>query len=145
MYSLRQAASFARERPDSSTPSIVSVPDVGRSMPAIRFSSVVLPLPDGPIKARNEPASTSRSRLSSGVIVAAPFVYDRVSLRHSMSATGTSLMCRVGGLVGLCRRAGRRRVGLADDLHAVARVERRRVAGDELVAGLEPFADRHPA
>src|SRR5438105_10750178 len=36
------------------------VPALGRSRPAIRFSRVVLPEPDGPISARNSPSGTSR-------------------------------------------------------------------------------------
>jgi hypothetical protein len=35
----------------------VTVPEVGRSRPARRPSSVVLPLPDGPTIARNPPGS----------------------------------------------------------------------------------------
>ena len=36
------------------------VPLVGRSRPAIRLSSVDLPLPEGPITARASPGATSR-------------------------------------------------------------------------------------
>ena len=50
----------------------LSDPDVGRSIPAIRFSSVVFPLPDGPMRATNRPALIERSSSCSGVIVAAP-------------------------------------------------------------------------
>src|SRR5690606_8257048 len=38
-----------------------------------RFSSVVLPLPDGPMMPRNSPSTTLRSKSSSAVCVAAPF------------------------------------------------------------------------
>src|SRR5688572_12111334 len=139
MYSLRHAARRERDSADSSTPPILRLPDVGRSMPAIRLSSVVLPLPDGPISARNVPASTSRSRLSSGVIVAEPLRYDRVSWRHSMSGM-------VGPLPVAGRVARRRRgvIGFADSADALARLQRRRVARDELVAGMQAFGDGDP-
>ena len=39
-----------------SWPPTVMVPSVGRSSPAMRFSSVVLPDPDGPMSARNSAA-----------------------------------------------------------------------------------------
>ena len=41
---------------------MLTVPLVGRSSPPIRFSSVLLPEPDGPISARNSPAGTFRCR-----------------------------------------------------------------------------------
>jgi hypothetical protein len=41
-----------------SLPSTMTCPRVGRSMPAIRFSSVVLPEPEGPINARKSPRGT---------------------------------------------------------------------------------------
>src|SRR6185295_11138045 len=40
-------------------PATVTAPASGRSMPAIRFSSVVFPDPEGPIKPRNSPSGTS--------------------------------------------------------------------------------------
>jgi hypothetical protein len=60
----RQAA-----RPDSdnrprSAPAAWTVPDVGRSIPASRFSSVVLPLPDRPTMATNSPWAMSTLRWS---------------------------------------------------------------------------------
>ncbi len=53
----------------------------GESIPAIKFRSVVLPLPEGPINAVNVPSWMSRSRRSSGVMVVEPFVYVRVRSR----------------------------------------------------------------
>ena len=41
-------------------PATVTVPLVGRSSPAIRLSTVDLPLPDGPIKATASPEATCR-------------------------------------------------------------------------------------
>ena len=84
MCPARHAASFARDRPLSSVPATRKLPEVGESMPAMRFKSVVFPLPDGPIKARNEPCSICRSRSLSGVISVSPFLNERVSLWHSM-------------------------------------------------------------
>jgi len=43
----------------------VTVPLVGRSIPAIRLSSVVLPEPDGPMRATKSPSGTCRLRPSS--------------------------------------------------------------------------------
>ena len=42
-----------------SLPATSTVPDVGVSTQPIRFSSVVLPLPDGPAIDRNSPPRTS--------------------------------------------------------------------------------------
>ena len=39
-------------------PATVTIPVVGRSRPAIRLSSVDLPLPDGPMMATTSPAVT---------------------------------------------------------------------------------------
>jgi excinuclease UvrABC helicase subunit UvrB len=47
-------------------------PEVGRSMPPTRWSSVDLPLPDSPTRARDSPAATSRSRLSRATTGSAP-------------------------------------------------------------------------
>ncbi len=43
----------------TSVPATATDPASGRSIPAIRFSSVVLPDPEGPIKPRNSPSGTS--------------------------------------------------------------------------------------
>src|SRR5688500_10372275 len=137
MYSLRHAASLLRERSDSSMPSIFKLPPVGRSMPAIRLSSVVLPLPLGPINARNVPASTSRSRLSSGLMIDSPRRYSRVRLRHSMSGIVSPFR--------VVRRGAGGRVRFADDADLRTRVEMRRVAGDELITRLKTGCDRDPA
>src|SRR6185436_10681282 len=42
-------------------PATVTLPELGWSNPAIRFRSVVLPLPERPTTATNSPALTSRS------------------------------------------------------------------------------------
>ncbi len=64
---------------------------------AMRLSKVVFPLPEGPIKAMNVPSSTSMSRSLKGVIVAAPFLYTRVSFLHSIKLIMFSV---IGWLMG---------------------------------------------
>ena len=61
-----------------SWPPMMISPEVGVSMPAMRFSRVVLPEPDGPMSERNSPRGTSRDRFSSGVMVVFPLVKDLV-------------------------------------------------------------------
>src|SRR5947208_1733291 len=59
-WRVRQRASSASLMPEmQSSPTKIS-PPLGRSSPAIRLRSVVLPEPDGPISARNSPSGTSR-------------------------------------------------------------------------------------
>src|SRR6184192_1835532 len=55
----------------SSSPTQTS-PSLGWSRPAIRLSSVVLPEPDGPIRARYSPSGTSRLRSISTSICSLP-------------------------------------------------------------------------
>ncbi len=62
---LRHLASAPSDSWPTSVPATITLPDVGRSMPAIRFSSVVLPEPDGPMSATNSPSGTSRLNPSS--------------------------------------------------------------------------------
>ena len=45
-------------------PLTTTAPEDGASMPPIRLSSVVLPLPDGPISATKSPSATSSERPS---------------------------------------------------------------------------------
>src|SRR4051794_37153239 len=60
--SARQRVIRASERLPRSWPWTTTWPRVARSSPAIRLSRVVLPEPEGPIKARYSPSSTLRSR-----------------------------------------------------------------------------------
>jgi hypothetical protein len=60
MLRLRHFASAPSDSAVTSVPDTMTLPEVGWSMPAIRFSSVVLPDPDGPISATNSPSGTSR-------------------------------------------------------------------------------------
>ncbi len=57
----RQTASFSSLIVSIRRPPTVTVPAVGRSIPATRFKIVVLPLPDGPTMATSSPAPISRS------------------------------------------------------------------------------------
>ncbi len=55
-----QAVSLWAERAVISSPDTATLPVVGRSSPPSRFRSVVLPEPEGPMKATNSPGSMSR-------------------------------------------------------------------------------------
>ena len=57
----RQTASWSSVIWSSRLPLTVTVPAVGRSMPAMRLRIVVLPLPDGPVIATISPAAMARS------------------------------------------------------------------------------------
>ena len=61
---LRHLESSPSDSGPKSVPATMTRPDVARSIPAMRLSSVVLPEPDGPINARNSPCGTSRLRPS---------------------------------------------------------------------------------
>ena len=87
----RQRVRAARRRSwRCRTPPMFRSPAVGLSMPAMRLSSVVLPLPEGPINARKVPSSTSRSRSLEGrhrgvallVALGQPAAVDKRSVRH---------------------------------------------------------------
>src|SRR5262245_11411568 len=72
----QRARSLAFMRPIAS-PLTVTSPEVGWSMPPMRLSSVVLPLPEGPIRPTKSPASiSSESPASTGTAW--------VSLRYSL-------------------------------------------------------------
>jgi hypothetical protein len=59
----RQTASSVSLNSATSIPSMKIFPDVGLSMPAMRLRSVVLPEPDGPMKAMNSPWEIARLML----------------------------------------------------------------------------------
>ncbi len=59
----RHTASSVSFSSVTSMPAMRIFPDVGLSMPAIRLSSVVLPDPDGPMKAINAPSAISKLML----------------------------------------------------------------------------------
>src|SRR5882672_798780 len=58
-----------------STPATTTLPRLGVSMAPIRFSSVVLPLPDGPRRTTNSPADTASEDSASTVVRIAPWSY----------------------------------------------------------------------
>ena len=58
----RHAESLPPDSLSMRSPATSIDPSVGVSRPPIRFSSVVLPEPEGPMSARNSPAATSRFR-----------------------------------------------------------------------------------
>ncbi len=54
----RNRASALSLRVSIRRPATVTAPEVGRSRPAMRLSSVDFPLPDGPMTATTSPAAT---------------------------------------------------------------------------------------
>src|SRR5947209_16962402 len=113
-------------------------PSVGRSRPAIRFKSVVLPDPDGPMSARNSPRVTSRFRSARTLISSLPRTNDLYSPRTCTigSAMGTLLFL----LARLQERHHRSHLGLEVDAllllgHAHLDAHRHRALG--------PVGDRH--
>ena len=60
MWRERHLASWLPEASSMRSPPTETVPEVGRSRPPMRLSKVVLPEPEGPIKARKSPPGTTR-------------------------------------------------------------------------------------
>src|SRR6516162_2142576 len=71
---VRQRASSDSVMRETSASPIHTSPSLGLSRPAMRFKSVVLPEPLGPIKPRNSPSGTSRLRLLRTSICSLPRV-----------------------------------------------------------------------
>src|SRR3954447_1646060 len=70
------------------------VPDVGVSSPATMRSVVVLPHPEGPSSAKNDPDGTSRSRVSTAVKAPKCFVSCRSSRPWAAAPVdGTASVC----------------------------------------------------
>ena len=91
---------------------------MARSSPAIKFKSVVLPDPDGPIRARNSPSSTVRSRSTStgmrncvaAIFLVDPSQHDRGHLGHgAMNLSRNAASRSIGASHGfvLAQRLGR--------------------------------------
>src|SRR5690242_204939 len=75
-----------------SLPARWMVPEVGVSSPATMRRVVVLPQPEGPSRAKNEPVGTSRSRSSTAVKAPKCFVsarIDRPSLVRSVAGASS--------------------------------------------------------
>src|SRR5262249_4782831 len=131
-----------------SCPRTSTSPPVGRSRPAIRFSRVVLPEPDGPIRARNSPSSTSRSRSwSTGMRIS--------SRRYSLDTPRSTIayFLPIGFRPFSGRPAGRRPasgrglvrappiLGLFDDLDGFFLAEGLRRVEHDALAALQPRLD----
>src|SRR5215472_9332583 len=82
--SRRSTVSCRSLKPASSVPPNPTVPEVGRSSPAATFKNVLLPEPDGPIKAVNDPAASATLTPSSATTAPSPRPY---TLRTSRNAT----------------------------------------------------------
>ena len=80
-----------------SWPASVMLPEVGVSSPATIRSVVVLPQPDGPSSAKNEPRGTSRSRSFTAVNAANDLVRLR-SRRPSYDASEAGAAGLLGAL-----------------------------------------------
>src|SRR5438128_7128110 len=83
---LRQAAHWDSLMAEIFLPSTLTSPLVGLSIPAIRFNSVDLPEPDGPIKQRNPPDSRSRLVLCNATTSVASRLKTFLTLRISTAA-----------------------------------------------------------
>ena len=68
----RKRNSSLREAFVMSCPATMTVPPVGESSAPIMFSSVVLPLPDGPSTTMNSRSATASVTSSSAVTVTSP-------------------------------------------------------------------------
>src|SRR5512143_3347314 len=115
-----------------SVPETVMVPLVGLSMPAMRFNSVVLPEPDGPMRARNSPSAMSSEMLFSTGISSESRQYDFETACMPTSAMddAPSGSVRARLLLELDRASGR---------------EFWRRLDDHLVAGRKTVPDFHHA
>src|SRR5689334_11171865 len=77
-----------------SRPASLIVPDVGVSRPATIRRVVVLPHPDGPSRAKNEPLGTSRSSASTALKAPKSFVRPRSSRPSAAPpADGAASVC----------------------------------------------------
>ena len=70
--SRRRIVSRRSLSPASSVPASATVPEVGRSSPAATCRNVLLPEPDGPMMAVNEPGAMSRLTPSSATTAPSP-------------------------------------------------------------------------
>ena len=146
MLAARQSASALRDSLVMSVPLTTISPDVGRSMPAMALSSVLLPEPLAPISDTKSPRSISRFTSLSGVMTSSPLRNCLVSLRISTSAMWLlSLLLVLVSSAG--RRCGRYRDGgcqlalaecsiFARDANPLA-VRQALAAGDDQLVGAE--------
>src|SRR5207245_11250224 len=115
-WAARQRERSPLERRSIRRPSTATVPAVGVSSAPIRFSSVVLPEPDGPMSATKSPRGMSRSMPCRTSIVSPPRRYVLVSPRIS-TRTFTRLLVGDAYRGAVLERRRRR------DDHALARAQ----------------------
>src|SRR3954453_13579143 len=136
--SARQRVTRASESAPRSWSWTITWPRVGRSRPAIRLSKVVLPEPEGPIKARNSPSSTVRSRSTRTGM-------RNSSRRYSLVTSWRTIECATPmGLPGSFDRGGGRRIAarrLLGHFPLVALAQRLRWVQDDGLTRLEARLD----
>src|SRR6476659_2042329 len=123
-----------------SRPPSVMVPDVGVSRPATMRSVVVLPQPDGPRSAKNDPVGTSRSSDFTAVNAANSLV--RLRSRNpakpsTPDSVGASATCDIGKLPFILLRL------LLVEHHEVERVLEVFLAGEDQWFVDEGVVDLH--
>src|SRR5918994_2944153 len=92
------------------------LPEVGLSMPAIRFNRVVLPEPDGPMKARKSPSAILSEILRRTGISRLSRWYDLNKSTTSMSADSMRALQKLRSLYGNFRARFDPIIDLGDDL-----------------------------
>ena len=98
--SRRRIVSRRSLSPASSVPASATLPEVGRSSPAATCRNVLLPEPDGPMMAVNDPAASPMLIPSSATTEPSPWPW---TLRTSRSATTSrSGVCRRGSVMVEC-------------------------------------------
>src|SRR5262249_35083550 len=134
MCRARQCASSVSVNAVISSPPTRSSPLSGLSMPAMRLSSVLLPEPEGPMRAVNSPAPMSSEMSPSTGTVWPPRRYDLARCR--ISTMGCAAPKTAAGSA-----SGGRYASLCTKRHLGAVVQPFRRPGDDLLAGLHPIAD----
>src|SRR5512143_2118648 len=130
MFALRHFASAPSLIVETSRSPTTIRPEVGRSMPAMRFRSVVLPEPEGPMSAMKSPSSTVSDRLSSTVRTWVSRVYcftsESMRMREVAELMRLSFWSVLLDADLLLRAPGMRgRGGVGDDLLAAREARRR--------------------
>src|SRR5215213_6533395 len=118
--SARQSASAASDISAMPIPPTRSTPPSGLSMPAMRFKSVLLPEPEGPISATNSPAAISSVMSFSTGTICPPRRYDFE--RFLISTIGCALIewsfARGGDLDAVLHALGRLQHDFVACLHS---------------------------
>ncbi len=90
--SLRSLVSAPSLSPPTSTPSTVTVPEVGVSSAAMQCMRVDFPEPDGPMIAANSPRAKSRSTPARALTCASPVPYTLVRSRADATVALTEVL-----------------------------------------------------